>query len=618
MYNRRTTNRHVRRSTSTRVGTAVTPTLAPEISRRVDIDPAFQIMTSDRQRWIDPFTGRSVPASLGRVAAAREYLLENEQVWRNGQPTLSIARLEYERWRLDLIQLLPNEPRLRVFGRDGSWLNPYTGIFVPSITREDGRISLKTVSKIALHLSQQPAARTGKMLEPRQLLELVRLAGNKAGITSTTLKPLDEAMEKASNVQRKMLPDLPILDGFVLAVHYKAHHGVSGDFYDIITLPDGRVMIVIGDVSGHGMQAALVVATALKTLRFVARSRGELPELLSRFNDEMKADLIPGQFITLFAATLDPNTCEMRCVRAGHHPALLINMEKEAMVRRLGKSGMAIGLSQGAIFSQTLREERFTLQPGDVLLQYTDGLVEAMGSDERQYGEARLCASILTYLELAPQQLVDGIAADVSRWANGPVGDDLTILTLAALVPSSSDITPPAGAMTQQPKTALPRSSTNAGTASSRQRVDIRIEPQIQQEDAAAEDESASDSPSDRQHGHVPITGRRVVPHSEDAENEDDGDDESQDAHHEAAQRRAQGDAEDSEDAELDPEAPLDDEPRGHGQNEALLDATTRTAVSAAALGIQGQFYPPEEEPIEPFRDRAPSETDEIEAPASS
>jgi len=581
MYPRRTTSRYLRRTTVARPAPAAAPVLNAEMQRRIDIDPAFQVMTSDRQRWIDPFTGRSIPASLGRVAAAREYLLENEGIWKNGQPTLSVARLDYERWRLDLIQWLPNEPRLRVFARDGAWLNPYTGIFVPSITREDGRISLKTVSKIALHLSQLQAARTGKMMEPRQLLELVRLATTKVE-ASAIAKPLDEAMAKASTVQKKMLPDLPRLDGFALAVHYAAHHGVSGDFYDIITLPDGRVMIVIGDVSGHGMQAALVVATALKTLRFVARSRGELPDILARFNDELRTDLIPGQFITLFAATLDAGRSELRCVRAGHHPGLLINMGKEAMVRRIGKSGMAIGLASGAMFAATLREEIIALQPGDVLLQYTDGLIEAVGSDDSQFGEARLCGSILNHLEMEPQKLVDGIAADVSRWANGPVGDDLTILTLAVTAPSLTETTPSTGSYTQ------------SGQGAARAR-NIRIaSDQIADERADAEDDRMSS----------PVIGRTVPSSpgvSRDSEHGDDG-------HAAAGSARAAR----VKTVDLDEVTLVSDE-------DIRLPGEDGTPPHAAdQSGYTAMVFTPDEEAIEPFCDSEPSETDELEAPAAS
>lgn len=445
MYRR--TSRHQRRSTTSRI--FAPRALPPELLRRVEVDPVFQVMSADQQTWFEPYAGRAIPASLGRTAAAREYLLENETAWRNGQSTLPLARLEYERWRHDLIKLLPTEPRLRIFGRGGAWFDPYAGEFIAGITRDEGKITFRTVSAIALHLAGSERARGGKLLEPKAIADLLRkeIARGHAPV-------LDEAMAKASTVQRQMLPELPHLDGFAIAVHFRAHHGVSGDFYDCLTLPDGRTLFVIGDVSGHGLQAALVVATALKTLRFVARREGSLAELLVRFNDEIKRDLIPGQFITLAAMALDAATGDISVVRAGHHPGLLVSMQSDAILRRVGKSGMAIGLATGPIFAQTLREERLTLQEGDVLLHYTDGLTEAVSPEGEAYGEGRLYASLLAHFESPPQQFVDAIAEDVSRFSHGPVGDDITILCLAALVspePSrdeggSTATPPPAGA----------------------------------------------------------------------------------------------------------------------------------------------------------------------------
>src|SRR4051812_22974124 len=162
MYSRR--NRSFpRRTTSVRAVAA--RELPPEILRRVDADPSFQVMTLDLQIWIDPYTGKAVPASLGRAQAAREYLLDNDKLWKTQEP-LPLARLEYERWRLDLIRLLPLEPRLRMFGRDGGWLNPYNGEFISSITRDEGKITLHTVSLMAEALCLTPAARGGRLLEP--------------------------------------------------------------------------------------------------------------------------------------------------------------------------------------------------------------------------------------------------------------------------------------------------------------------------------------------------------------------------------------------------------------------------------------------------------------------
>jgi serine phosphatase RsbU (regulator of sigma subunit) len=424
--------------------------LPPDVIRRLDSDPLFQVMTADQQHWIDPYTGTPVPASLGRVPAAREYLTE-AGVWKDNE-LLPRQALEVVKWRLDLMRLLPIEPRLRIFGRDGmGWLNPFTGELIQNIAREEGKITGRTVLAMAQHLSTCQRAAGGRPLDGQTLIVRMQALGiapqQAAPIASapahapgaSTSTEMSDDMARAKSVQQHMLADLPEIPGFELAVHYTGHSGVSGDFYEVIRLHDGRVLILLGDVSGHGMQAALVVATALKTLRFLARQTNDLVTLLTQFNDEVRTDLLPGQFITLFAAILDPDTRRMLCVRAGHHHALLANLAGASILRRIGQQGVAIGLVPGATFTRSIKPEVIELQPGDVLLQYTDGLTEAADAEGNEYGEGRMCGCLLAGLDLPLQELVDGMAEDVLEFAGGNLADDLTLLTLAVLTPIDDD-----------------------------------------------------------------------------------------------------------------------------------------------------------------------------------
>ncbi len=419
--------------------------LPQEVLIRLESDPLFQIMTADNQFWIDPFTAQPIPASLGRIPAAKEYLLETT-TWRDRE-VLPRETLEVTRWRLDLVRLLPIEPRLRVFGREGKgWMNPFTGDLVPHIGRDEGKITVRTVNAIAQHLATCPQAIQGaKPLDNQALLARMQALGiapqqNKttsASASATEHTPIgneiSDDLARARTVQQNMLADLPELDGYEIAVHYAGHSGVSGDFYEALILRDARVLFVLGDVSGHGMQAALVVATALKTLRFLARQTSDLVTLLTQFNDEIRADLIPGQFITMVASVVDPESREMICVRAGHHPGVILNLAHAAPVRKIGLSGMAIGLVGGATFSNSLRPELIQLEPGDVIMQWTDGATEAADADGEEYGDHRMYAAFLSRFNLDMQGLVDGVAEDVLRFCGKPLDDDLTILALAVL-----------------------------------------------------------------------------------------------------------------------------------------------------------------------------------------
>jgi sigma-B regulation protein RsbU (phosphoserine phosphatase) len=309
---------------------------------------------------------------------------------------------------------------------------------VQGVERPDGKLTPRTLWQMSQKLAVCPHARAGRMYDMQELLN----RGRAYGAAQTAQEPtpraehqaLSEDMAQAQSVQQHMLSEMPKPPGYELAVHLSPHAGVAGDFYEVTSLRDGRIFIALGDVSGHGMQAALVVATALKTIRFVARSTSDLTELVCRFNDEIKPDLMPGQFITLFAAVLDPENRVFSCLRAGHQPAVLVNLARDDVMRRIGRRGMAIGLATGAVFAQSLHQVSMQLEAGDIIVQSTDGALEAMNGEDVQFGESRYLASVLSRYESSAQELVDGVAEDVRAYVEERgVGDDLTVLALAVL-----------------------------------------------------------------------------------------------------------------------------------------------------------------------------------------
>lgn len=412
--------------------------LPPELLKRIDTDPLFAVMTGDQQ-WINPFTGEPVPANQGRAESARQHLLDNT-TWRDKEP-LPRMQLEVVRWRIDLMRLLPVEPRLRIFGRDGRWLNPFNGELVSDIVREEGKITAHTITAMARVLCSCPEAMSGRLLDSQTLSAKIQQLGIGGAAPGGPARPeapgsgtgLSADMVKARSVQQHMLADLPTVEGYEFGVHFTPHSGVSGDFYEVIMLKSGRLMFVIGDVSGHGMQAALVVATALKTLRFLARNTSNMSTLLVQFNDEIRPDLLPGQFITIFAAELDPVTGSLSCIRAGHHAAVMVSADGDVVVRKVGRQGMAIGLAAGPIFAGSMHAEVVHLQPGDVLMQYTDGLTEGMNAEQVEYGESRLYASMFTHIEQTTQEMVDSMAKDLLAHVGGQLDDDLTIFAISML-----------------------------------------------------------------------------------------------------------------------------------------------------------------------------------------
>ena len=402
------------------------PTL--DVLRLLDSDPRFSVLTSDGEQWIDPYSGRAVPVTGDHRAAARTYLARSG-IWQ-GRQAMTAQQVMAARWSHDLLRLLPLEPRLRIFASDQrGWIDPYNGQLVSAVVRIEGKVTRETIAAMAGHLAAVQVPADAVLLDNATLMVRMRALG-----LATPARPDDDQtrdIEQAQRVQQRMLADLPNIQGYALAAHYAGVSKVSGDLYDVIMRPGGRWLFVVGDVSGHGMQAAIIVATAMKTLRLLAREPLPLLDLVARFNEEMRPDLMQGQFITLFCAELDPATHRLNTIRAGHHTAVIGNSESEGVVlRRVGGRGPAVGLLDGGTFRASLVADEQILEPGDVFLQWTDGATEATDPDDQPFGDNRLFGSMLTHADQPIQDLVDLIASDVCRFAGSGLADDLTLLAL--------------------------------------------------------------------------------------------------------------------------------------------------------------------------------------------
>lgn len=241
----------------------------------------------------------------------------------------------------------------------------------------------------------------------------------------------DDDLSRAQDLQARMLQRIPSLAGYDVAVRYAAYSGIGGDFYDVGPLPDGRVLITLGDVSGHGVQGALVVAMALKTLRLLRSTIADPLELVVRFNEEVRPDLLPSQFITLFLAVLDPASGQVSVVLAGHHPGFLV--DETGAVARIGKAGLVVGMLPGNVVRGTLSEQTVVLKPGDMLFQCTDGLLEARHSgDDEEFGTTRLSQTLMVKKGQAAAVL-EGVETELKAFTAGHLDDDLTLLALTRL-----------------------------------------------------------------------------------------------------------------------------------------------------------------------------------------
>jgi len=196
---------------------------------------------------------------------------------------------------------------------------------------------------------------------------------------------IEHELQVARQIQQELLPEsIAKLDGWQIAAYYGPAREVGGDFYDFLEFPDGRLGLVVGDATGHGMPAALVMATTRGMLRAVVQSLESPGEVLAKVNEALAADIPPSTFVTCFYGILDPNSGHLVYANAGHDLPYLRRGGGEA--EELGARGMPLGLMPGMPYD----EKETILAPGDSALFYSDGLVEAHNPKRAMFGFPRL------------------------------------------------------------------------------------------------------------------------------------------------------------------------------------------------------------------------------------
>ena len=237
---------------------------------------------------------------------------------------------------------------------------------------------------------------------------------------------IEQELRVARLIQQTLLPqELPSLPGWAIDTYWQPARAVGGDFYDFLSLPDGRLFVAVGDVAGKGIPAALVMATTRAVLRGVARQLLSPGEALERANELLQPELPPTMFVTCLYAILDPASGRLQFANAGHN--LPIRWCDDQVVD-LRATGMPLGLMTGMHYD----EHETMLQPGEGVLLYSDGLVEAHDAEGAMFGFERLHTVMGGSVTGRGRQTVEGLLAELGRFT-GPgweQEDDVTLVTL--------------------------------------------------------------------------------------------------------------------------------------------------------------------------------------------
>jgi serine phosphatase RsbU (regulator of sigma subunit) len=240
---------------------------------------------------------------------------------------------------------------------------------------------------------------------------------------------VEQELRVARRIQQASLPKaVPELEGWEIAPHYQPAREVGGDFYDIFDLEDGRVGVVVGDATGKGVPAALVVTATYSMLRAVAQVLGSFSprEVLAQVNEALLARIPLNMFVTCFYAILEPKSGSLKYANAGHDLPYLWHGGGDA--EELRARGMPLGLMPGMSYE----EKEITLQRGESVLFYSDGLVEAHDPKGEMFGFPRLRALVAEHGAEEERSLGDLLMKELYSFVGEgwEQEDDITLLTL--------------------------------------------------------------------------------------------------------------------------------------------------------------------------------------------
>ncbi len=245
---------------------------------------------------------------------------------------------------------------------------------------------------------------------------------------------IEHSFKAAQKKQLHMLPNPPVIDGYDFHCVYKPASKLGGDFYDFVNVSDTKLGVVIGDVSGHGLDAAIVMGMAKKTINIFGRDEDSPKDVLVRANQDLADDLDDMTFVSAFYGILDIPGAELRHCRAGHNPTFIVGPEDGGTVTELKPKGIVLGMQREPVFSNFTEEMTTKLKRGEFVFQYTDGLVEAKSRAGEEFGIERLKALLKQHAGKSAKDIVETIHYVFQLFIMGTEqDDDMTLLGFKVL-----------------------------------------------------------------------------------------------------------------------------------------------------------------------------------------
>ncbi len=271
----------------------------------------------------------------------------------------------------------------------------------------------------------------------REELELLTFIANLAALKIENSRLLEQYLEKqrieeemalAAVIQGQLLPaESPVLPGYEICGFNRQCHEVGGDYYDFMERAGGKLGISVGDVSGKGIGASLLMAGLHACLHVLNASGLDLTSIMGRLNEHFCEHSAQNKFVTFFNAELDAGENRLRFCNAGHNPPLLLRAAG-GEVEQLSEGGPVLGVIEGAEYLMAVRD----LAPGDLVLLYTDGVTETKTRDGEEFGIRRLADFLLSSYRSSPSGILESLVQELARFRGPeePREDDMTLVLI--------------------------------------------------------------------------------------------------------------------------------------------------------------------------------------------
>lgn len=258
-------------------------------------------------------------------------------------------------------------------------------------------------------------------LQSAQILENARLMEEEQNF-----RIIREEMRLAKITQELLLPkELPHVSGFKLAAKMISASEVGGDYYDLIRIDDLHLAFCLGDISGKGMSAAMLMANLQATLRSHLSTGKSCKEIITASNNLLYNSTEPTKFATLFFGIINIASKEITYCNAGHNNPY--HYKNDATYSELSTGGIILGALPGSVY----KEETISLNNGEMILIFSDGITEAMDKDDQQYGEEKLQKIIHSCFKQSPEKIISKIISDVKKFTGeAKQSDDMTLMII--------------------------------------------------------------------------------------------------------------------------------------------------------------------------------------------